>query len=268
MKRIILLYCSLIALSAGAQKTIDGLINAEKSFAAYAVAHGTKEAFMSYLDSTAVVFENKKSVNGHEAWKKRQPQPGILNWHPQFAEISSSGDFGYTTGPYTFQPKTINDSITGRGQFNSVWRMDAYGTWKNIVDIGNRMNTDPSVREQKITAKKIKAKPDINSVLEAEASFAQLAAKDPAVAYKRYLSSTSILNHNGFLSSTSVADQEAVIKATAAIQYKPEGSGIASSGDLAYIYGISQLNDKNDNYLRVWRREKEGWKIALEVLHH
>ncbi|MER3472182.1 MAG: hypothetical protein C4330_12910 [Chitinophagaceae bacterium] len=53
-----------------------------------------------------------------------------------------------------------------------------------------------------------------------------------------------------------------------AVQYVLIGSGIATSGDLGYVYGSSQLGDKKDNYLRVWRREKEGWRIALEVLRH
>ena len=37
--------------------------------------------------------------------------------------------------------------------------------------------------------------------------------------------------------------------------------------DLGYVYGTADINDKRDGYLRIWRREKDGWKIAVEVLH-
>ena len=52
------------------------------------------------------------------------------------------------------------------------------------------------------------------------------------------------------------------------IQYTITGSGIAPSSDLAYVYGTTILNNKQDNYLHIWRKEKGGWKIALEVLRY
>ena len=45
-------------------------------------------------------------------------------------------------------------------------------------------------------------------------------------------------------------------------------SGIASSGDLGFVYGTITLNNKKENYLHIWRKEKEGWKIAVEVLRY
>ena len=63
-----------------AQQSIDGLIKAERDFAAYSVANGTKEAFLKFLDSAGVIFDNGKAVNGIEAWSKREKRPGVLNW--------------------------------------------------------------------------------------------------------------------------------------------------------------------------------------------
>ncbi len=77
----ILLFVCLIKISA--QKGIDDLINAEKNFAAYSVANSTKEAFLKFLDSTGIVFDNGKPVNGIETWNKREKRPGVLNWFPQ-----------------------------------------------------------------------------------------------------------------------------------------------------------------------------------------
>jgi len=50
------------------------------------------------------------------------------------------------------------------------------------------------------------------------------------------------------------------------IQFSVDSVGIASSGDLGYAYGSTSINGKIENYLHIWRKEKEGWKLALEVL--
>src|SRR5204862_1851642 len=137
MKRlfsILILFGSLIEVSA--QKGIDGLIQAEKKFAAYSVANSTKEAFLKFLDSTGSDFDNGKPVNGIETWNKREKRPGVLNWHPHFAEIAISEDFGYTTGPWTFQPVSLSDSVVARGQYTTVWNINNSGEWKFLVDLG------------------------------------------------------------------------------------------------------------------------------------
>jgi hypothetical protein len=59
----------------------------------------------------------------------------VLNWHPQFAEISASEDFGYTTGPWTYQ-NSLADTVIARGQYSTVWHLDKNGHWKFLVDFG------------------------------------------------------------------------------------------------------------------------------------
>lgn len=274
MKRSIKIVFSVLLSVAGyqsnAQKSIDGLINAEKSFAAYSVEHGTKDAFLKFLDSNGIVFEQGKAVNGIEAWSKREKRPGILNWHPQFAEIASSNDFGYTTGPWTFQPKTITDSIVARGQYFTIWHIDKNGEWKFLADLGIG-NTPENIfpTTKKIIAKKFSNDAVIDSVLKAEENFIAAYHENNSKAYRKFLSNKIILLRNGRLPSTSVDDQLIIVKNTPFnIQFTITGSGIAPSGDLAYIYGNTIINNKQDNYLHIWRKEKDGWKIALEVLRY
>jgi hypothetical protein len=126
-----------------AQKGIDALIQAEKNFAAYSVDNSTKEAFLKFLDSAGIIFDKGKPANGITIWKKREKGPGVLNWHPQFAEISGSGDFGYTTGPWTFQ-NSSTDTMAARGQYTTVWQINTKGEWKFLVDLGVS-NTPPGL---------------------------------------------------------------------------------------------------------------------------
>ena len=273
MKRLPVLFCFLFCnhFSFG-QKPIDNLIQAEKDFASYSVANSTKEAFLKFLDSNGIVFDNGKAVNGIELWNKRESRPGILNWYPLFAEIAASGDFGYTTGPWTFQPKTIQDSVVARGQYSTVWHKDEKGEWRFLIDLGSNNTPAAGIAEVlKIERTNQEYKSgNRKSLVKAEKKFIKLSGKSSRDAYKNNISFLfCLLNRN----STALGwFQDAYYKIfdsmPAKIQYSILGSGIALSGDLGYVYGITEINGKTDNYLRIWRREREGWKIAVEVLRY
>jgi ketosteroid isomerase-like protein len=270
MKKLIASILLLSVLQSEAQKNFDGLLHTEKSFAAYSVKHGVKEAFLNFLDSNGIVFEQGKGVNGIEAWKQKTNGPQVLNWRPQFAEISASKDFGYTTGPWELKPNDGTDTVIARGQFTTVWHVDKNGQWKFLVDLGTgNAPAGASSEEKKISAKKSKGKPNTDELLKAEQAFITAFKKDKANAYALYLSNQSILNRNSYLPAVTKAEQLKTIENTpAAIQFNIEGSGIAPSGDLAYVYGNTVINNKPENYLHIWRREKDGWKLALEVLRY
>jgi hypothetical protein len=255
-----------------AQKGIDNLIKAEKDFAAYSVAHSTKEAFLQFIDSNSIMFDEGKPVKAIDYWKKREKRPGVLNWLPQFAEISASGDFGYTTGPWTFQ-NSIKDSVVARGQYSTVWYLNKNNEWKFLVDLGID-NTQPGSEDEGIldTPKE----PDnsfaiahVAPLVLADNNFNKLLEKRKSKAYKAWLSNESILNRNGFLPATSSAERKVIIDSTpSGINCEMKGWNVSKVPDMGYTYGTAILNGKTENYLRIWRREKGGWKIALEVLRY
>ncbi len=256
-----------------AQKGIDNLIQAEKDFAAYSVAHSTKEAFQQFIDSNSIMFDEGKPVKAVEFWNKREKRPGILNWHPQYAEISASGDFGYTTGPWTFQ-RSAADSVIARGQYSTVWHLDKDGKWKFLVDFGID-NTQPGSTEERIldTPKEPDPIPlefqQIKHVILADSHLNGFLGKKKSKAYQTWLSAESILNRNGFLPAANSKERKIIIDSTpAAIKYTMMGWGISAVQDMGYTYGTAVINGKTQNYMRVWRREKKGWKLAMEVLRY
>ncbi len=258
--------------SLNAQKGIEKMIQAEKDFAAYSVTHTTKEAFQKVIDSNSIMFENGKPMSAIEFWNKREKRPGVLNWRPQYAEISASEDFGYTTGPWTYQ-NTINDSIIARGQYTTVWHLDKNGEWKFLVDIGID-NTQPNNGELKIidTPKEVDRLADITHIsplVGAETNFNKQLEKKKTKAYSAFLSGESILTHHTFLPAANTTERQVLIVSTSsAIKYTMHGWGISPVPDMGYTYGTATLNGKVENYLRIWRKEKDGWKIAVEVLRY
>lgn len=276
MKRIFSVLLLLFALSSFAQKpSAAEVLEAEKSFAAYSVAHGTKDAFLKFLDSNSVVFEKGKAVNGLETWNKKEKSSGVLNWHPVYGCISTSGDLGFTTGPWTFQEKNVKDSIVARGQYSTVWKKNQQGGWKALVDLGN--NNVPSLDDMRFTTTDETEKfiPGTwNNLLNREQKFiARTKAADNATRRRLYEEAASrtacFLNRNGQWPSRYGSEASgATANMPAQIEYTIDGSGISTAGDLGYVYGTTVVNKKTDNYLRIWRREGREWKLMLEVLRY
>lgn len=266
----IICLCLCFALKSFSQKNIEGLIQAEKNFAAYSVAHGVKDAFLKFLDSNGIVFDQGKAVPGIKLWNTRENRPGILKWWPQYAEVSFSNDFGYTTGPWTFQ-QTANDSIIARGQYTTVWHINKDGEWKFLIDLGvgnTPLNLSNEMIRISASKESIRLK-DSLSLISAEKSFIELFYQNKVEAYKKFLSKQSILNRMKQSPALSSDSQKTLIDSTSAsIQYSIDGWNMSSGLDIGYAYGRTVLYGKTENYQRIWRHEKDGWKIALEVLRY
>jgi ketosteroid isomerase-like protein len=273
MKKIIVISSSVLFLqTAIAQSGIQGLIQAEKNFAAYSVQHSTKEAFLAFTDSNSIMFDSSRAIKAIDFWNKREKRTSILNWWPQYAEISASGNFGYTTGPWTFQP-SANDTVVAGGRYITVWHLTDKGEWKFLVDLGVSNTPADSVKDViEVNAFKInentKAIPHIYPLVAAENNFIQTVTKNKKKAYRQYLSPQSILNRNGKAQAGNTAQQQIAIDSTINLTYKMDGWDVSSLPDMGYTYGTTVSNGKSENYLRIWRREKTGWKIAVEVLRY
>ena len=104
------------------------MVNAERTFAADASARSTREAFLAALADDGLVFA-PGPINGKRIWEARAGDKNRLEWAPAVAEIAASGDLGYTSGPWRFT-KEGADKPTASGQFFTVWRKQADGSWK------------------------------------------------------------------------------------------------------------------------------------------
>src|SRR5689334_15725267 len=105
------LFVLVVLLPVAAQSDLDKMIETERSFASMAGEKGTKAAFLEYMAPDAVVFDPEK-VNARTVWTAREESPAFLAWAPNFADISSNGVLGYTTGNWEYRPKGKTDDPT------------------------------------------------------------------------------------------------------------------------------------------------------------
>lgn len=266
MKNILLpvLLCTSITVIAQETNTLMQVVDAEKSFAAYARSSGIKEAFLKFLDDSARVFDKGRILNGKEVWSQRNTGSAELLWYPEFADVSASGDMGYTTGPAEYRVNKGSEKADHKGYFNSIWKKKDDGQWKVVLDMGtpspgseydegkvDYLTKQPSVK--KIFGNKRE------NIKEVEENF--LRNYDNGRAYEKFSSKTARYYRPGM----KVMKGEYVSNDSLSFKYTIAGGEMASSGDLAYVYGYVTVSGKEGNYLRVWKKEMNDWKIVLDV---
>ncbi len=102
--------------TSSANSELQKLVETEKAFAVFTAANGTKSAFLEYLADDGVLFQ-PEAVNGKTYWNERGESAGLLLWSPIFADISSNGVLGYTTGPRNFTSKRENKNPASFGDY-------------------------------------------------------------------------------------------------------------------------------------------------------
>ena len=124
------------ALFAGAASAGDfeDMVAAERAFAADASARNTREAFLAAYDEDGIAFVAGPR-NAKRVWEARPENKNKLEWAPEVAEIAASGELGYTSGPWRFT-REGDEQPTAFGHFFTIWRKDADGKWKVLVDHG------------------------------------------------------------------------------------------------------------------------------------
>jgi len=115
---------------------LASLIETERAFAKMSVDKTTREAFLAFLADESLLFA-PGPVPGKMFYRRQPDRPQKLSWAPDFADVSASGDLGYTSGPWEIRPEKMTDSPTAYGHFTSIWRVQKDGSWKLEVDLGS-----------------------------------------------------------------------------------------------------------------------------------
>lgn len=263
---------------------LDSLVEAERAFSRAASELGTRDAFVANLAADAVLFR-PRAVNAQSFLSAQPDQPGLLSWEPAFADVSISGDLGFTTGPWEFRPEPQAAPVA-YGHYFTFWKKQADGTWKVVIDHGI-FTPAPTESETLHYPEAVTANPrwrvddetrasGREALLQVDGAFsAAVQAEDRPPALESYVVSDVRILRNGTQPLDGIGALRAQLtRPSGAFSWVAVGGDLSGSGDLAYTYGEYSFTatgalepEEAGNYVRAWRRQPDGsWRITVDLM--
>ncbi len=124
---------------------IKEITAADKAFSDLSKKEGMRKAFIEYMENDGVLLRpNHPPIVGADAidfLSQSVDTAYTLTWIPSAADVSQSGELGYSYGTYTLQ---MSDTAL-YGTYVSIWKKQDDGKWKFVLDSGNPgLNNNPA----------------------------------------------------------------------------------------------------------------------------
>ncbi len=274
----------LFASAVTAQKTatvsiapdLRSLIATEKAFASTAAEKGTKSAFLTYLADDGIIF-NPTEVNGKLSWKNRPESPALLAWNPVWADVSSDGKLGYTTGGWEYRPKGKTDKPSAFGEYVTIWQRQADGEFRAVLDIGishptNNLSSGACNSPFDANLGKSDGEGIDNAV------FTDIFSnKSIANGYFNYLADDVVLLRDGKLpfkgkkaAFLGLESLEGAFPNSSFLKFNVNTSKVF--GNMMYSWGVYSLTHKDKtvsrwNFVQVWKKRSGRWQIVLDIFN-
>jgi ketosteroid isomerase-like protein len=252
-----------------ADDAAHSLARAETEFAAHSVREDMRVAFMAHFAPDGVFVRNGWVV-ARTALASQPRPPLVLDWAPRYTEAAASGDFGLSTGPWKLTSRDSPEQPAAYGQFVSIWTRAPGGPWQVLVDLGIS-HAEPALWDSMPLYRRSPGVAHAESLAHAEADFARLAStRGLREAYRQRGAADLRLYREGEppRASREASLGSAWLRDAAAGTWTIDAQGGASSGELGYARGMLGAADGKPLgwWMRVWRREAHGWRIALDVM--
>jgi len=256
------------AVFVGAQSSPQKVVDTEHSFAQMAADKNTRDAFLAYMADTAVVFTPDRT-DAKPYWTARASNSSVLSWAPNFADISSNGAIGYTTGNWEWRENRTGAAASAFGDFITVWLKQTGGDYKWVIDIGVTHDKPAAYSTEWKTAAPTASKAEPTS--EFATAFYQLAAaKGAAGAYDTYADENIRSYREGKLPILGKKAALAELKSDKADLTFAKRSSVLAAGDLGYILNTytkikGGKEVEKGNYLQIWKFHGGKWHIVLDI---
>ncbi len=274
MKKIFLFCLCISSVFAQSDSAAIRLAQKEREFSQAAETRGIKAAFLAYFDDNTIAFY-PQPVNGKQAMAAESESPASLVWLPTFVEISTSGDFGFTTGPSEYRAGGVHDSSVSYGHFISVWKKNAAGEWKVVLDIGSNYPKVEKKEEnfslEELPAHEMKKHISVDAerleMMAADSAFSDLVqTRGAGAALQKFASADVRVYRKGSFPVRGKNNGVEFVKNEKQERFKFYAGEIASAADLGFTYGIAvDAASDTSSYVRIWQKENE-WKTVVDVV--
>jgi ketosteroid isomerase-like protein len=283
---------SLTAVRTGAEDRAAGLkelADAERAFAKLSLAKGVAHSFHENFAEDGIGF-NPQPVKVKAEMAKRPPldpsKPrATLDWYPVLSDLAASGEMGFNLGPSLLKPAPGDEKNKPRhGYFFSVWKRQADGNFKVVLDIGSD-TSGPAAGDSPEAWRGIRIEPwtaaanvsiekETATLREQDAALAAAIAKrGAAAAYGDVLAADFRVFDNTFAPAMDTAAMTAHIKSIgtrADRTFTPQHAEVARSADVGYTWGTylaSRATPEKGHYAHYWRKNAKGeWRLVVEII--
>lgn len=255
------------------------MAEAERAFSRRASETTPRQAFIEFFADESVNFQPDAGPARERLRKLPPPKPGApaFQWEPRTGDVAASGDLGYLTGPVRYpQP----DGSIRHGCYFSVWKKQADGTFKVILDIGIQPPSEVPfapglVRApgQATGAPRGSRADAERGLLDADKAFsAAIAEKGAASAFRAVMHAGGRLHRNGVLPLTTRDTAAAWLDSNVkTMTSEPMKSETGAAGDLGYTWGKAVVTGADGKaatgyYVRLWTLGKDGrWQLVADL---
>jgi len=278
MRLAVLLIVICFAVVANGQSALQEMVKTEQAFSKMAEETNTRDAFLAFIADDGLLFR-PGAVNGKK-WMIEHPGPPpsdkrpLLAWQPSYAGMAVSGDMGFTTGPWEAKADINDEKPQGYGHFVTVWKKQADGTWKFVVDLGisHPQSGGPQTLWTPAETPKKEFKPvDVpiarEALLERDRNYAAAVLRHGfAKSYAAYAArGVRLYRANNLPFIGREASIEQLSKTTGAVKWTPVDGDVSSAGDLGYTHGTYEAGDERGSYVRIWKKQNGLWRIIMDV---
>ncbi len=206
--------------------------------------------------------------NGKTVWRARPVSGALLEWAPNFADISSNGVMGYTTGNWQWRENRTG-APSAFGDFITVWLKQNGDIYKWVIDIGVTHDKPAaySTDWKTFTVSAGKTPP----TGEFATAFYQLTmSKGAAGAYETFASDDIRSYREGKAPIFGKKAAIAELKSDKAEFAFAKRSTALTAGDLGYILNTytktkAAKEIEKGNYLQIWKFYDGKWHIVLDI---
>lgn len=287
-----LIAMSVAAVRMGAEDRAAGLkelADAERAFAKLSLAKGVAHSFHENFAEDGIGF-SPQPVKVKAEMAKRPPldvsKPrATLDWYPVLSDLAASGELGFNLGPSLLTPPPGDDKNKPRhGYFFSVWKRQADGKFKVVLDIGSD-TSGPAPGDSPEAWRAVKIEPwtasanvsiekETAALKEQDAALAETIAKRGAkAAYGDVLAADFRVFDNTFapaMDKAAVAAHLAKIGARADRTFTVHHAEVAKSADVGYTWGsylTPRATPEKGHYAHYWRKNAKGdWRLVVEII--
>jgi len=239
------------------------LVAQDEAFARAARERGNRAAFLEYLAEDSVILRPGE-VAGREYWQDTKSDRPVLQWYPSRAVVATSGDFGYTLGPWASGKRGARQRAFGH--YVKIWRREADGELRAVFD--GSISHPRRSEAPKLVAGAIMYEP--NGLVRRRLAITDLERRFAhAAAASGYDSAAAMWAIDRSLRMRDGAEPApfGTVAASAPVQVDLEGSDTSAAGDLAYTYGTAiDESGRRSAFLHVWRVLDGEAYLAVDFL--